>query len=106
MNQLVCRLFILIFLSITYSCTKDDPEATTIIGRWESREYYDSGQMNGDPQWQNIPPEFRDTWEFQPDSNFLNIELRGNPLPDTCSGSYLLLSESQLQLTSSCQVHT
>ena len=104
MNRLTLILFISIFLSISYACKKDDPAATTIIGRWELREVYDSGQMNGDPQWQTISPEFRHVWEFQSEDNFIKIELRGNPLPDTCTGTYLLLSDSQLQYTSSCQV--
>jgi len=90
-----------IFLMITTSCREEDQEVFGLAGKWILFEQSHSGQG----QWDTVPVDVQDIIEFLPDGHFIQTEHRGNPLPDVCSGTYLLISDTQLRINSSCQQH-
>ncbi|HZV70736.1 MAG TPA: hypothetical protein VFG10_14375 [Saprospiraceae bacterium] len=101
MRRIECLTLLSIFLLISISCREEDHETIGLAGKWLLFEISHTGQA----QWETVPVDVQDIIELLPDGHFIQTEHRGNPLPNVCSGTYLLISDTQLRVNSSCQQH-
>jgi hypothetical protein len=87
-----------LFLS---SCTKESFDEK-IVGKWQEQQVY-AGYLNGGNfQWNTVPQQFQNVLEFLDNGSFIEIDQAGNPLPDTCGGTYKIINENQVEINSTC----
>lgn len=99
--------FIIAIVSVFISCSREGPEDEIIgswkilIGRWKFIDQYDGYYNGGNFQWNPVPAENQDVYEFTSDNLFFEYLPYGEI---RCTGSYLMISNNEVQINSSCYI--
>ena len=93
---LLASLFTLLFTS----CTKESFDEK-IVGKWQIQEVYNGYTNGGNFQWTTVPDLNRSVIEFLENGNFNENKASGS-YPNSCSGTYTLINENQVQINSTC----
>jgi hypothetical protein len=89
-------------LLIFSSCSKDSgPNNQTIIGKWKLTETFGAYANGGSFNWTPVPADYSKYIEFFSNGQFTEItNYNGNT--DTCSGNFVLSTDSLLQRNTDC----
>ena len=94
-----------VVLALMLWCACADPEKPTndsLVGRWKLAEIYDGYFHGGSFSWNKVPANYSEIIEFGIDNQYFeNVDS-----PDVqrrCMGSYRILSDTLVELESSCQ---
>lgn len=92
----------LLSLLIFSSCSKDSVLSNqSIIGKWKLTETYSGYANGGNFSWTPVPAEYSKQVEFFGNGQFTEItNYNGNT--DTCSGNFVLSTDSLLQRNTDC----
>jgi hypothetical protein len=93
-------LFGLSFILFVFSCKKENI-SNNLVGRWQIQEVYNGYVNGGDFKWSAVPNEFKSSITFSSDGSFSQI-LPGTWSPNQCSGTYVLINENELSVSSTC----
>ena len=92
-------LYIFLFSMLFFSCKKET--TNTIYGKWMLNETFNGYVNGGDFKWVGVSKENSHTIELAANGGFIRIEnANGNYLQ--CKGTYLLKSDSTLEINTNC----
>jgi|SRR5690554_6213305 len=98
------RIFPTVLILIIW-CACADPEKPTndsLVGKWKLIETYDGYFHGGSFTWNKVPANYSEIIEFTVDNQYFeNVDS-----PDVqrhCTGNYRILSDTLVELESSCQ---
>lgn len=90
-------LLLLLFFT---SCKKENLSGK-IVGKWQIREVFNGYANGGDFQWSAVPAQYQTSLEFNASGGFIETYPAGW-MPGQCTGTYSLLSEGEIQISSNC----
>ncbi len=92
-------IYIFLFSILLFSCEKET--SNTIYGKWILTETFNGYFNGGDFKWIGVSKENSHTIELAANADFIRTEnANGNYLQ--CKGTYLLSSDSTLEINTNC----
>jgi hypothetical protein len=93
-----------LIVSILLCACSDEAEVIDdlLIGKWKLTEIFDGYANGGTFRWNEVPGIYTEIIEFGSNREYLE-SIDDNQQQQQCTGEYRILSETLLELSSSCQ---